>query len=186
METNTNALVPRSIGYKHMLFYKKSVVVYDLTYLFCNRYIDKRDRTYDQMVQAARSGKQNIVEGYVDGATSMEMCLKLLNTARGSLMELLEDYQDYLRTRGLKQWENNGVEREAMRRIERENRDFSLYIKMAQTRNDEVIANMAIALIEDTENLLYKYIQRKSEDFLKQGGFKEKLTRERLKVRNRR
>ena len=83
-----------------MLFYKKAVTIYDLTFLFCARYIDKRDRTYDQMVQAARSGKQNIVEGYVDGATSLEMCLKLLNVARGSLMELLEDYEDYITLAG--------------------------------------------------------------------------------------
>ena len=167
-----------------MLFYKKSVAVYDLTYLFCERYIDKKDRTYDQMIQAARSGKQNIVEGYVDGATSLESCLKLLNIARGSLMELLEDYEDYLRNHGLRVWNQGGIEHEAMINLSRRGCDSGDYLDIAKTRNDEVIANMAIILIKDTESLLYKYIQRKEHDFLAHGGFREKLTRERLKVRN--
>ncbi len=167
-----------------MLFYKKSVAVYDLTYLFCERYIDKKDRTYDQMIQAARSGKQNIVEGYVDGATSLESCLKLLNIARGSLMELLEDYEDYLRNHQLRVWNQGGIEHEAMINLSRRGCDSGDYLDIAKTRNDEVIANMAIILIKDTESLLYKYIQRKEHDFLAHGGFREKLTRERLKVRN--
>ncbi len=84
-------------NYHKLLCYQKSVVVYDLTYHFCSRFIDKHDRTYDQMIQAARSGKQNIVEGYGDMATSKEMGIKLFNVARASLMELAEDYGDYLR-----------------------------------------------------------------------------------------
>ena len=184
MERGNNSIVARSMGYKHMLFYKKAVTIYDLTFLFCARYIDKRDRTYDQMVQAARSGKQNIVEGYVDGATSLEMCLKLLNVARGSLRELLEDYEDYIRTRNLRKWENGSDEERAMIRLDKENNDSDTYLKIAHTRNDEVIANMAIIIIKSAEKLLFRYIQNKGEYFKRNGGFRERLTRERLKERN--
>ena len=169
-----------------MLFYKKAVIIYDLTYLFCSRYLNIKDRTYDQMIQAARSGKQNIVEGYIDGATSYKSCIQLLNIARGSLMELLEDYEDYLRTRGLRQWECDSVEVEAMIRLSKEHNDGDYFLKLAETRNDEVVANMVITLIQVDEKLLYNYIQRKSREFVKKGGFSERLTRERLKERHKR
>ena len=185
--TRDNAImVSRSLGYKHMLFYKKAVIIYDLTSLFCSRYINIKDRTYDQMIQAARSGKQNIVEGYVDGATSYKSCLQLLNIARGSLMELLEDYDDYLRTRELREWERNSVEVETMIKLSKEHNDSDFFLKLAETRNDEVIANMVITLIRIDERLLYNYIQRKSREFIKDGGFSERLTRERLKERHKR
>ena len=112
-----NRIVQTNRNYTSLLCYQKSLVIYDLTYHFCERFLDKRDRTYDQMLQAARSGKQNIVEGTVDKSTSYEMMIKLLNVSRGSLAELKEDYMDYIRTRGLRLWEASSKEVEAMRRL---------------------------------------------------------------------
>ena len=97
-----NRIIDSNTNYSDLLCYKKTVVIYDITHHFCKRFVEPRDRTYDQMIQAARSGKQNIVEGTIDKASSYEMCLKLLNVARGSLKELLEDYKDYLRVNGHK------------------------------------------------------------------------------------
>jgi four helix bundle protein len=96
--------IPPHGGYQNLLSYRKAEIVYDATVYFCSRFLDKRDRTYDQMIQAARSGKQNIVEGSMASATSKESEIKLTNVARASLEELLIDYRDYLRTRGLAEW----------------------------------------------------------------------------------
>ena len=172
--------------YSTLLCYQKAVVIYDLTYLFCSRYIDKKDRTYDQMIQAARSGKQNIVEGYADAPTSYEMALKLYNIALGSLMELLEDYKDYLRTRGLQRWKIESKENKAMRQIGKQQYDSSYYLDIAKSRTDEVIANMVIVLIHQESIILKNFISSEIERFAKEGGFREKLTRIRLDNRNRR
>src|SRR5919108_4415741 len=102
--------IPAHGGYQNLLSFQKAQVVYDATVYFCQRFLDKRDRTYDQMVQAARSGKQNIVEGSQVSGTSKEMELKLTNVARASLEELLEDYRDFLRTRGHKLWPKDSKE----------------------------------------------------------------------------
>jgi len=100
----TKGFIPPHGGYKKLLSYQKAEIVYDATVYFCDRYIDKRSRTYDQMIQAARSGKQNIIEGSMASATSKETEIKLTNVARSSLEELLEDYRNFLRTRGLAEW----------------------------------------------------------------------------------
>ena len=104
-------------SYRKLKAYCKAEVIYDLTYYFCENYLKCGDRTIDQMVQAARSGKQNIVEGNAVATTSTETFLKLLGVARGSLQELLKDYEDYLRVRNLRLWEPNSVEVVAMRRL---------------------------------------------------------------------
>ena len=101
---NQNGFLPNPVNYRDLLFYKKATILYDMTYWYQDRYLVRGDRTKDQMEQAARSGKQNVVEGTADGMTSIEMEIKLLNTARGSLLELLEDYEDQLRSRRLEQW----------------------------------------------------------------------------------
>lgn len=183
MNTSNTHIVNRNNNYADLLFYKKAVVIYDLTYIFCERFIDKHDRTFDQMVQAARSSKQNIVEGYVDLATSVEMSLKLLNIARGSMLELLQDYEDYLRTRNLRLWPSDSEESLSMQRLGRTNLDPQYYAKLATTRSDETIANMVLVLLHQAEYLLYKYIDHCSEKFLREGGFREKLSTERRKVR---
>lgn len=169
--------------YESLLCYKKAVIIYDLTTYFCSRFIDKRDRTYDQMVQAARSGKQNIVEGYTDASTSYEVALKLYNVSRGSYKELLEDYNDYLRTRCLTPWEIGSNENRAMRNLGRRISDSDYYIRLAQTRNDQTIANMVIVLLHQQDRLLCNFIESEGRRFTSEGGFREKLTRLRLNAR---
>src|SRR5439155_2198093 len=100
----SQGFIPPHGGYRNLLSFQKAEIVYDGTVSFCDRFIDKRSRTHDQMVQAARSGKQNIIEGSMAAGTSKETEIKLTNVARASLEELLIDYQDFLRTRGLEEW----------------------------------------------------------------------------------
>ena len=176
-------LYSNTSSYRKLKAYRKAEVIYDLTYYFCKKYLKCGDRTIDQMVQAARSGKQNIVEGNEVAMTSAETLLKLLGVARGSLQELLNDYEDYLRVRNLRLWENDSKEVEAMRKLGKEHEDSAYFLELAQTRSDEVVANMVIVLIYQADTLLNGYINRKYEDFLKEGGFREKLTRERKKNR---
>ena len=170
-------------GYRKLKVYRKTEVIYDLTYYFCKKYLKLGDRTIDQMVQAARSGKQNIVEGNEVVETSAETMLKLLGVARGSLQELLIDYEDYLRVRSLRLWADDSKEVDAMRKLGIEHEDSAFFLELAQTRSDEVVANMVIVLIYQADALLNGYINRKYNDFLREGGFREKLTRERIKNR---
>jgi four helix bundle suffix protein len=171
-------------NYKDLIAYQKAECIYDITYYFAHNFLSKKDRTIDQMVQAARSGKQNIVEGYAAGATSMETELKLVNVAKSSLQELLVDYEDYLRTHGLQRWDKHSKEMLCAQQLGREHNDTAYWMDLVSTRNDEVIANIVIVLIYQTDYLLYKYLQAAGERFINEGGFREKLTRERLKARN--
>jgi four helix bundle suffix protein len=155
------------------------VVIYDLTYHFCERFIILGDRTKDQMIQAARSGKQNIVEGKAASLTSAETHLKLLGVARSSFQELLEDYIDYLRTRKLRLWESNSKEVEAMRNLGLTHTDSDYFLELAETRNDEVVANMVIVLLYQEDVLLRKHIEKQIERFVDEGGFRESLTKAR-------
>ena len=160
--------------------YRKAEVIYDMTYYFCEKYLRKGDRTIDQMVQAARSGKQNIIEGMAVGETSKEMLLKLLYVAKGSLQELLADYKDYLRVRNLRMWEADSVEVRAMRKLGLQCDESKSFLELAVTRSDEVVANMIIVLIHQADVLIRQYYNWNYEKFLKEGGYREKLTRERL------
>ena len=173
-------------NYEKLLCYKKTVVIYDLTYHFCTRFIDKRDRTFDQMVQAARSGKQNIVEGYADMTTSKESGIRLFNVARGSLLELLEDYKDYLRVRNMQLWDTRSNEAKVMAKLGVEHNDPKYFVELATSREDCTIANMVIVLIRQALLLLTKYIDKVSENFAIEGGFRERMTKLRLEVRNKR
>jgi four helix bundle protein len=105
MGNNDNKFIPPHGGYQKLASYQMAEIVFDATAHFCNKYIDKRSRTHDQMIQAARSGKQNIVEGSMVSGTSKEMEIKLMGVARASLEELLNDYKDFLRVRGLPLWD---------------------------------------------------------------------------------
>ena len=170
-------------NYEDLLCYKKSVCVYDVTYYFAHKYLCKRDRTIDQMVQAARSGKQNIIEGSAASATSSKSEIKLLNVAKASLQELLEDYEDYLKTRGHRQWEENSKELEAMRRLGREHNDSQFFMELIKVRPPETIANMAIVLIKQADYLLFRQLQRLADDFVSKGGFSERMMRVRKEKR---
>lgn len=169
-------LIPRAADYKRLLCYQKSDVIYQITFFFCNKFLSRGDRTVDQMVQAARSGKQNIVEGVSAGPTSIKTEIKLVNVAKASLKELLEDYEDYLKTRGLPQWQKGSEEYEAMRNLGRAHNDADYYMKLIESRPAATIANMAIILINQTDYLIYKYLERLSQDFIDNGGFSERMT----------
>ena len=170
-------LIPRRGNYKKLLSYQKTEVIFEMTYYFCHHYLQRGDRTIDQMVQAARSGKQNIVEGCAASATSNKTEIKLVSVAKASLQELLEDYEDYLRTRGHRQWEEGSKELEAMRRLGREHNDAPFFMKLVQTRPPETIANMAIVLIKQADYLLFRQLQRLADDFVEEGGFNERMMR---------
>ena len=170
-------------NYEKLLCYQKAVIIYDLTYHFCSRFVDKHDRTYDQMIQAARSGKQNIVEGHADMATSKESGIKLFNVARGSLLELLEDYRDYLRVHNMRLWEDYSEEASTMAKLGVEHNDPKYFIELAESRTDSTIANMTIVLIRQAISLTTKYLDRVCENFSKEGGFRENMTAIRVNKR---
>jgi four helix bundle suffix protein len=170
-------------GYRKLLSYRKAEIVYDLTVRFCARFLEKRDRTVDQMIQAARSGKQNIAEGSQAAGTSTETEIKLTNVARASLEELLVDYEDYLRVRNLPQWHKNSREALYIRRLGRRNESYETYGQFAETRPASILANIAICLIHQTNYLLDRQIRAMEEDFLAIGGIRERMTQARLRHR---
>jgi len=178
--------LPKHCNYRELYSYQKAEIVYDLTFRFCQRFMNKGDRTVDQMVQAARSGKQNIAEGCKASVTSSEMEIKLINVARSSLEELLIDYQDYLRVRDLKLWSKDAKEALFVRQIgNRPNVTYETYREFCETRPAEVVANIAICLIHQTNYLLDQQLRRLEQDFVKEGGIREKMTKARLEYRNR-
>lgn len=164
-----------------MPFYKQAGIIYDFTVEFCGRYIDRRSRTTDQMIQAARSGKQNIAEGYLQ--KSIEGKLKLLSVSRGSLEELLNDYLDYLRQHNLKLWEKDSPEARKVRSLvyNRYNvyNDYKDYIF-----SPESAANAMVCLINQTNRLIDQKLRWLQEKFIKEGGFRENLLKKRLAYRN--
>ncbi len=167
--------------YKELLSYQMTTIIYDLTDIFVRKYIDKRSRTSDQMVQAARSSKQNIVEGCSE-RTSKKSELKLLGVARASLKELLEDYEDYLRQRGLRQWEKSSPESLVVRNLSyRSYKTYQTYTSYMTTPNKA--ANCLICLINQAGYLLDKQITKAEQDFLQHGGYTENLFRQRLQNR---
>ncbi|MDY6850228.1 MAG: four helix bundle suffix domain-containing protein [Geoalkalibacter sp.] len=178
-------LTPRG-DYRTLLSYQKSEVVYQLTYRFCRRFLHRGDRTIDQMVQASRSGKQNIIEGSKAAPTSKEMEIKLTNVARASLEELLEDYRDFLKVRDLTIWDKNSREARYVRRLgQNPEISYETYREFVDTRSAEVVANIAICLIHQANYLLDQQLKRLEKDFLQDGGLRERMTRLRLQERDR-
>jgi four helix bundle suffix protein len=178
--------IPPHGGYEGLLTYRKAEIVFDITYHFCHRFLQRGDRTVDQMVQAARSGKQNIAEGSKASGTSKEMEIKLTNVARASLEELLIDFRDYLRLRSLKTWDKNSKEALFVRKLSTApDATYETYREFCETRPADVVANIAICLIHQANYLLDKQIRRLEQDFIKQGGLREKMTQARLRYRNR-
>lgn len=150
---------------------------------FAHHYLEKGDRTIDQMVQAARSGKQNIAEGAAAGNTSKETEIKLTNVAKASLQELLVDYEDFLRVRGLKQWQPDDARLAQTKRACAAHNDSEYYRKAMPERSAETIANIAITLIHQTDWLLNKLIEKLEIQFVENGGVKEQMTKARKEYR---
>jgi four helix bundle suffix protein len=172
--------------YRTLLSYQKAEVIFDLTFRFAHRHLPRGDRTIDQMIQAARSGKQNILEGSRAGAISKETEIKLTGVARASLEEVLGDYQDYLRVRDHALWSKDSKEAQYIRRRGRKTpQTFELYREFCETRPPEVIANIAICLLHQTHYLLDQQLRRLEDDFLQQGGLRERMTEARLQQRRR-
>ena len=160
-------------------------MVYQITYRFCRRFLSKGDRTVDQMVQAARSGKQNIIEGSKAATTSKEMEIKLTNVARASLEELLEDYRDYLRVRDLPVWDKESREAKYVRKVGMTSPlTFDVFREFTETRPAEILANIAICLIHQANYLLDQQLKALEKNFLKDGGLRERMTRARLQARD--
>jgi four helix bundle suffix protein len=176
--------IPPHGAYQKLLSYQKAEVVYDLTFHFCGRFLKRGDRTIDQMIQAARSGKQNIAEGSQASGSSKEMEVKLTSVARASLEELLADYQDFLRARDLRIWPKDSIEAQYVRKLGyRRPITYKTYREFCETRSAEVVANIAICLIHQTNYLLDRQIKRLEQDFIKEGGLRERMTRARLQHR---
>ena len=178
-------ILPPRGDYQTLLSFQKAEVVYDLTFRFAHKYLGKGDRTVDQMIQSARSGKQNILEGSKAALTSKETEIKLTSVGRASLEELLADYRDYLRVRDHVIWDKDSKEALFVRRLGRKTpHTFELYREFVETRPPEVIANIAICLIHQTNYLLDQQLRALEKDFLNQGGLRERMFKARLAHRN--
>lgn len=177
MEYNTKGKVlKKAVVWKDLYFYRKSDTLFQLTVEFCHRFLPAYgDRTVDQMIQAARSGKQNIVEGSEDGQTSSEMEIKLLNIARGSLQELRADYNDYLNTRHLTSWPANSERQQRLREFCHSHNDYSDYEPFVNKMSDEEMANMALTLCHQTDKMMCAYIEKLEKQFVTEGGIKERM-----------
>ncbi len=191
--------IRKSGGYRKLATFQTATIIYDATVWFCEKFVDSRSRTIDQMVQAARSGRQNIAEGSRASATSSQTELRLVNVARASLEELLLDYEDFLRHRRLEMWELNSAEALAVRNVprkfkkDREDRSnladltdqerSMLYAEWLEHENPAVRANALICLIHQTNFLLDQQIAALEEQFVSEGGYSELLAAERLKER---
>ena len=185
MPAPTPGFIPPHGHYQELRSYRKSEIIYDITFRFCERHLTRGDRTIDQMVQAARSGKQNIAEGTKASGTSKESEIKLINVARASLEELLIDYQDFLRVRDFSLWDKNSKEALFIRKLgSQPSESFKDYRDFLETRPAEVIANIAICLIHQANYLLDQQLRRLESDFVKTGGLRERMTKARLQHRN--
>ena len=183
-------------GYRDLRSFQIATIVYDATYWFCERYLEPRSRMSDQMVQAARSGRQNIAEGSRASATSSQTELRLVNVARSSLEELLLDYEDFLRHRRLQKWAPDAPEALAVRSIGRKHpsdppdppdltdeQRYALYARWLDHDDPAIRANALLCLINQANYLLDQQLKKLEQDFLKEGGLRERMTRARLKVR---
>jgi four helix bundle suffix protein len=178
--------IPPHGGYEELLSYRKTVIIYDATVCFCERFLDKWDRTVDQMVQAARSGKQNIAEGSMASGTSSGTELKLTGVARASLEELLKDYQDFLRVRDLELWDKDSRPAKAVRRLAyKEDVSYETYRTYIEERSPGTVANIIICIIHQANYLLDQQLRTLEREFRQKGGIRERMLHARLKTRDR-
>jgi four helix bundle suffix protein len=185
----SDGFIPPHGGYAGLLAYQKAIIVFQATGRFCQRFLKRTDRTIDQMVQAARSGKQNIVEGSKISGTSKEVEIKLINVARSSLEELLEDYKDFLRVRALKLWSKDSREALFVRKLGAQKdvsyETYATYATYIEAKPSEVVANILVCLIHQTNYLLDQLLRKLEKDFLEEGGLRERMARARLATRAR-
>lgn len=182
---NPQGFIPPHGGYRKLISYQKAEIIYDGTIYFTNRFFKKYDRTVDQMVQAARSGKQNIAEASMASATSKEMEIKLTNVARASLEELLIDYQDFLRTNQLKEWDKDHRYVQRFKELNRTpNATYETYRRAIEHAEPEICANAMMCLIRVTSYLLRRQVQSLEQAFLQEGGIRERMTKARTEYRN--
>jgi len=177
-------------GYRKLRSFQVATIIYDATVSFCDRFIDRRSRTHDQMVQAARSGRQNIAEGSRAAATSSQTELRLVNVARASLDELLLDYEDFLRQRGLRQWGKEDPEAREVRGRHRteqtDQTDPTDYAPWLTSADPAVVANAVICLIHQANYLLDQQVGALERGFVQEGGYSEKLAAARIAERAKR
>ena len=180
----TERFIPAHGGYRDLLSFQKAEIVYDATVHFCDRFIDKRSRTHDQMVQAARSGKQNIAEGSQVSGTSKEFELKLTNVARGSLEELLNDYLDFMRPRSIEEWPKTHRFAKRLSTLCRTNgANYETFKKGIEHEDPAICSNVILGLIKVTNTLLDRQIAGLEKRFVQDGGLRERMTSARLKHR---
>jgi four helix bundle suffix protein len=183
-KNNNEGFIPVHGGYRNLITYQKAEIIYDGTVYFTSRFFKKYDRTTDQMVQAARSGKQNIAEASMASATSKETEIKLTNVARASLEELLIDYQDFLRTNKLKHWEKEHRFVVRFRELNRTpNATYETYRKAIENPEPEICANAMICLIKIVTYLLNQQLKALEKAFLNEGGLRERMTKARIESR---
>ena len=176
MEDKPFQILKRQKPWRDAFYYQKAEVLYQMTYVFCKRFLPEYgDRTVDQMIQAARSGKQNIIEGTEDGVTSTEMHVKLLNVARSSLQELREDYRDYLLSRNLSIWDSSHNRYDKMQKFCRSHNKIEDYQPFFQVWTDEEMANIALTLCYMTDSMLNRHLISEEKDFVAHGGIKERM-----------
>ncbi len=181
---NNKGFIPVHGGYRNLITYQKSEIIYDGTIYFTKRFFQKYDRTIDQMVQAARSGKQNIVEASMASGTSKEMEIKLTNVARASLEELLIDYEDFLRTNKLPKWDKDHKLVARLRELNKiPNANYETFKKAIENESPEICANAMIGLIKVVSYLLSKQIKTLETAFINEGGLKERMTKVRIEQR---
>lgn len=169
--------------YSNWNVYRKAVVICDVTEMFINRALPHSSRTIDQMRQAARSCKQNIVEGISDGTVSAEMCIKLLGVARGSVRELLEDYADFLRQHDLEIWAKEDPRTGATRNYCPSNDDPREFTAKCRERSNETVANIMLTQIRQIDSMLISVMKKVEADFINEGGIKEAMAREHRRFR---
>jgi four helix bundle suffix protein len=180
----SHPILPPRGDYQTLLSFQKAEVIYDITFRFAHKFLAKGDRTIDQMIQAARSGKKNLLEGSKAGLTSKETEIKLTNVARASLEELLDDYGDYLRVRDLTIWNKESKQARYVRALGRKApQTFEIYREFVDTRSAEAVANIAICLVHQANYLIDQQLHRLEKDFLRSGGLRERMTRARLESR---
>lgn len=173
----------KQVKWENLYFYQKAVTLYQLSYIFAHRYFVTGDRTRDQLIQAARSGKQNIVEGSADGVTSMELEVKLLNVARSSIKEAREDFEDYLTAHQLPKWTTSHPRYDGMLTFCRQHNKWEEYESVVNKLNDEEMANLGLTLCHMIDKMMTTYQNKLEEEFVTEGGIKERMTAARLGYR---